>query len=454
MQVRLPPLSTSGTHSFHPLHQGKPGTLSLSERNKILGLGEVYSHPPRTDARGELRRTEPGELGWLRGAPLSAGDHTPRSPRPGGASPPAPPPAPPALPGASPPLSSDRFLLGALPQVPEHPPRHGPPRDVAGSPSPTPAAPPAPAPPPAGCPAVTHLLARLGRRVAVGCGAGCGCHRVGQILGRPIRLRVIHHLRTAHGSRGRGGARAAAAAAAAAPAAPAAQAGPRRPRAPCGARARQGWAVSGSPCAGSFIFGPRRGPRARAQTAARARSGPPRGGGMTARGPARAAAPTAAPSAAPARAARLRFAHTPRAARPSYPRRCRRGAGRGAGPEGGVGWGGGGARPPGAGTTRSAAKFLRVWPAGGSPAGAPREGPAAIGAEFAASPPPGRGPAVGGEWYARAPRPGRPAVPTRSRSPGRRRGLPRPAEPSLGTTGRGRVRGQPSAQRTSRAGSK
>ena len=59
---------------------------------------------------------------------------------------------------------------------------------------------------------VTHLLARLGRRVVTGCGAGCSCHGVGQILGRSIRLGVIHHLRTTHGSRGSGGPGAAAAA--------------------------------------------------------------------------------------------------------------------------------------------------------------------------------------------------------------------------------------------------
>lgn len=104
--------------------------------------------------------------------------------------------------------------------------------------------------------------------------------------------------------------------------------------------------MSGSPCAGTFIFSPSGGPLARAYIAARARGGPPRGGGMTAPGPARAAAPTAAPAAAPARAARPRFAYTPGAPRPPYHRRSRLGAGWGAGAEGGGGWGGGSARPP------------------------------------------------------------------------------------------------------------
>lgn len=106
-----------------------------------------------------------------------------------------------------------------------------------------------------------------------GCGAGCSCHGVGQILGRSIRLGVIHHLRTTHGSGasggpgvaaalragGRGATATAAAAAAvrvAAPAATAAKAGPRRPRAPRRERAREGLAISGGPCAGTFIFSP------------------------------------------------------------------------------------------------------------------------------------------------------------------------------------------------------
>lgn len=120
---------------------------------------------------------------------------------------------------------------------------------------------------------VTHLLARLGSRMIAGCRAGCSCHRVGQILGRSIRLRVIHHLRTTHGSGASGGpgvaaaalsagARDATATAAAAavrvaePAATAAKAGPRRPRAPRRERAREGLAISGGPCAGTFIFSP------------------------------------------------------------------------------------------------------------------------------------------------------------------------------------------------------
>lgn len=119
---------------------------------------------------------------------------------------------------------------------------------------------------------VTHLLARLGSRMIAGCRAGCSCHRVGQILGRSIRLGVIHHLRTTHGSGASGGpgvaaaalsasARGATAAAAAAvrvaePAATAAEAGPRRPRAPRRERAREGLAISGGPCAGTFIFSP------------------------------------------------------------------------------------------------------------------------------------------------------------------------------------------------------
>lgn len=146
---------------------------------------------------------------------------------------------------------------------------------------------------------LTHLLARLGRRVVISCGAGCSCHRVGQILGRSIRLGVIHHLRTTHGSRGSGGpgaaaaalrasatgAGAAAAASVAAPAATTAKAGPRRPRAPRGARAREGLAVSGGPCAGTLIFSPSGWcPLACAYRATRGRTGPPRGGGMTVQG--------------------------------------------------------------------------------------------------------------------------------------------------------------------------
>lgn len=121
---------------------------------------------------------------------------------------------------------------------------------------------------------VTHLLARLGRRMIAGCRAGCSCHRVGQILGRSIRLGVIHHLRTTHGSGASGGpgvaaaalragARGATATAAAAaavrvaePAATAAKADPRRPRAVRRERAREGLAISGGPCAGTFIFNP------------------------------------------------------------------------------------------------------------------------------------------------------------------------------------------------------
>lgn len=122
---------------------------------------------------------------------------------------------------------------------------------------------------------VTHLLARLGSRMIAGCRAGCSCHRVGQILGRSIRLGVIHHLRTTHGSGASGGpgvaaaalragamgATATATAAAAAvrvaePAATAAKAGPWRPRAPRRERAREGLVISGGPCAGTFIFSP------------------------------------------------------------------------------------------------------------------------------------------------------------------------------------------------------
>lgn len=163
------------------------------------------------------------------------------------------------------------FCSRSLPQVPEHPLRHACRRDVAEPQTDTLDAL-RPRPQQAARP-VTHLLARLGRRLIVGCGAGCRCHGVGQILGRSIRLGVIHHLRTTHGSRGSGGPRAAAAAlragargagaaaaaaaaSVAAPAATAAKAGPRRPRAPRGARGREGLAISGGPCAGTFIFSP------------------------------------------------------------------------------------------------------------------------------------------------------------------------------------------------------
>lgn len=138
------------------------------------------------------------------------------------------------------------------------------------SPTPIPGAP-RPRPRKAARP-VTHLLARLGRRMIAGCGAGCSCHGVGQILGRSIRLGVIHHLRTTHGSGASGGpgvaavlragARGATATAAAvavrvaAPAATAVKAGPRRPRAPRLEQAREGLAISGGPCAGTFIFSP------------------------------------------------------------------------------------------------------------------------------------------------------------------------------------------------------
>lgn len=231
---------------------------------------------------------------------------------------------------------------------------------------------------------VTHLLARLGRRVVVGCGAGCSCHRVGQILGRSIRLGVIHHLRTTHGSRGSGGpraaaaglraraTRAAAAASVAAPAATAARAGPRRPRAPCGARALEGLAISGSPCAGTFIFSPSGGPLVRAHRAAWERSGPPRRGGMTVPGPARAAA-----AAVPARVGQLCFASTQRAPRavlsPTLP------AGRGPGRRGrGRGPREAGSALPSQALTRRAAEFLQLSPRrAGHPAGGPPQGPAA-----------------------------------------------------------------------------
>lgn len=180
-------------------------------------------------------------------------------------------PHPPVHPAALPSrLSRDGFCSRTLPQVPAHPPRHACRRDVAEPQTDTLDAL-RPRPRQAARP-VTHLLARLGRRLVVGCGAGCRCHGVGQILGRSIRLGVIHHLRTTHGSRGSGGPRAAAAAlragargagaaaaaaaSVAAPAATAAKAGPRRPRAPRGARAREGQAISGGPCAGTFIFSP------------------------------------------------------------------------------------------------------------------------------------------------------------------------------------------------------
>lgn len=232
---------------------------------------------------------------------------SPWSPRPGNVHVQSPP-----VPGCSPfpkPLlrSSEAFGSGPLPQVPEHPPQPASLRDVAG-PRPILGARPRPRPQQAAR-LVTHLLARLGHRVVAGCRAGCSCHGVGQILGRSIRLGVIHHLRTTHGSRGSGGPRAAAAApharatgaadaaSVAAPAATAAKAGPPRPPARRGARAREGLAISGGPGTGTFIFSPPVSP-SRAYTASRGGSGPRRGR-MTAPG-------SAEGSGAPRRASRSR----------------------------------------------------------------------------------------------------------------------------------------------------
>lgn len=360
------------------------------------------------------------------------------SPPPGAASLRVPARPPGGRPSPKPLLSSDGSgLKGAAagpgaswaPQVPAR-------RDVAKPQTDTPGAPgPRPRPRLAARP-LTHLLARLGRRVVVGCGAGCGCHGVGQILGRSIRRGVIHHLRTTHGSRGSGGpgaaaalprarapgaAAAAAAAPVAAPAATAAKAGPRRPRAPCGARAREGLAIGGSPCAGTFIFSPSGGPLARAYIAAWGRDGPPRGGGMTGAGPARAAAPRAAPASAAAAAPRAPAApvcmHTMRAPGSSYRRRCRLGEGRGLGQREGSAGEEGALATPG-----SDAERREVPPspsaARGSPSRGTREGPAADWSEVCS---PLRLPAVGRWWEGNgmreAPRPRSP-VPTQSPSPG------------------------------------
>lgn len=45
--------------TFHPPNQENPETLHRFKGNKIFGLKEVYSHTPKTDALGELQRTEP-----------------------------------------------------------------------------------------------------------------------------------------------------------------------------------------------------------------------------------------------------------------------------------------------------------------------------------------------------------------------------------------------------------
>lgn len=257
---------------------------------------------------------------------------------------------------------------------------------------------------------VTHLLARLGRRVVTGCGAGCSCHGVGQILGRSIRLGVIHHLRTTHGSRGSGGPGAAAAAlwagatgsaaaSVAAPAAIAAKTGPRRPRAPRAARAREELAVSGGPCAGTLIFSPSGCPLACAYIATRGRNGPPRGGDMTVRGSGahRRASRCGAPAGVGQTwGAGLWFAYTqctpgarPITGAPGWARTRRRGQWEGAGREGE-----GALSSPG--LTRSSAKFLQLgrWRAG-RPAGGPRGGPAADWSEVGS---PLRLPAVGWWW--------------------------------------------------------
>ena len=203
--------------------------------------------------------------------------------------------------------------------------------------------------------------------MVVGCGAGCSCHRVGQILGRSIRLGVIHHLRTTHGSRGSGGPRAAAAdlrapatgaaatavaaSSVAAPAATAAKAGPGRPRAPRWARAREGLAISGGPCAGTFIFSPSECPLACAYIAAPGLSGPPRGGGMTAPGSGEDSSThrSSSRSLSPGRVGQPRGAgalvciYTMHARSSSYHRSSSLGEDREAGAEGGGRWGGGGA---------------------------------------------------------------------------------------------------------------
>lgn len=259
--------------------------------------------------------------------------------------------------------------------------------------------------------------------MVVGCGAGCSCHRVGQILGCSIWLGVIHHLRTTHGSRGSGGPRAAAAALRAratgaaaaaaaaaasvsAPAATAAKAGSRRPRAP---RAREGLAISGGPCASTFIFSPSGCPLARAHIAAWGHSGP-RGEGMAVpgsgggRGTHGSASRSRSPG--PGQAAlgsgALVCIHTIHALGSSYHQRCRLGDDPEAGAEGGV--------DPG-GSEHFAfpgleAESCEVPPtpsaAGGSPSrGTPGRAGCGLERSLKPSPPPSLGTVVGGEWYAR-----------------------------------------------------
>lgn len=257
--------------------------------------------------------------------------------------------------------------------------------------------------------------------MVVGCGARRSCHRVGQILGRSIRLGVIHHLRTTHGSRGSGGpgaaaaslraramgaaAAAAAAASFAAPAATAAKAGPRRPRASLPARAREGLAISGGPCAGTFIFSPSGCPLARAYIAAWGRGGPPRGGGMTVPGSGQGSASCSC-SPGPGRAAlgsgALVCIHTMHAPASSYHQCSRLGEDREAVAEGGVDWGGGERfASPGFDAERS--KVPPTRPAAGrSPSrGTPGRADCGLERSLKRSPPPSLGMVVGGEWYAR-----------------------------------------------------
>lgn len=298
-------------------------------------------------------------------------------------------------------------------------------------------------PPPQAARSVTHLLARLGRRVVAGCGAGCSCHRVGQILGRSIRLGVIHHLRTTHGSRGSGGPRAAAAAlraratgaaaaSVAAPAASAAKAGPGRPRAPRGARAREGVAISGGPCAGTCIFSPPVAP-AHAYRAARGRSGPPRSAGMTAPGSgggsgARGSASrsrSSGPGRAALGAAALLCIDTVHAWGSSYPRRARLGEDGGGG-RGRDGRGGAGAR-----RLRGSERGWRA----SSPSvrggrvvrmGHPAEGRLRIGAKLEALPASQRGTVVEGNGMRAAALPASSAAPTLSVTWPHGRGFPSP----------------------------
>lgn len=264
-----------------------------------------------------------------------------------------------------------------------------------------------------------------------GCRAGCSCHGIGQILGRSIRLGVIHHLRTTHGSgasggpgvaaaalcAGAGGATATVAAAAvrvAAPAATAAKAGPRRPRAPRRERAREGLAISGGPCAGTFIFSPSGCPlRSRLYSDGTTLQPAPRqehdSAGLrlgwqhpqlqhSAR---RHAQPPPGPrSSCPGSRAMLCI-HTMHARDSSYRQRGRLGEDREAGagePE----WGGVGSYPPQlAGAVYLKSSTNSGPQRAGRPAGGPWGGRLPIGAKFAALSASRRAMLVGGDWYAR-----------------------------------------------------